>query len=523
MVYYPNPINAGLETVASLGDGETIAVRWWRAYPSSTSNKIAYHIYCDTNESTLFHSGVKLVALGSTLEANVKNLIPGQLYFFSVRAVEYSPLSDYEETLIPIYDDLYILPETYLSEDIDANQLNIPVISVENFRSSGVLKIGTELIQYDSINGNNFILSSINQRGYNSTRASRHGVDGYDGYNIWQQIIQPYFNEFLEADRVFICQSRFQYPNHPYTLIDGYAQVTKDILSTDLSVSDEKNIDFPAYDYSGYHRTDPVDLLNGLCVGSYIGGEQGCIDKYGNVNMVRGFSLQDRNNQLQEMLINSTGRVAVLLRRQQTGILCACYESLSEYPDDRCPKCGGTKFASKYEQYFYPRSSDGRIRVRLSPADEALVMKESGFESEMSLEMWTLTDPTIKTKDVIVLFDLAGNEEFRYEVIKVGRNNLLQGNQGAQKLSTQRIRKTDPVYQIRIFGDTSKYPQKLTTTIGFVEGIPPHVHEITRNEHDPSTWSQMTSVSQGHNHYVVFKNGNLIVQDDLGHHHDIVL
>lgn len=359
-------------------------------------------------------------------------------------------------------------------------------------------------------------------RGYNFTTATEHTISGFDG-TVQHSPVITYFvpGEDLSFDRIFQCQCRFDFPNFPFTMVDGYHQVTKDLLSTDLMASDADNVQFPQYDYAGYHRTDPVLLLNGTCVGSYIGGQMGCIDGYGNYNIVRGFSLQDQNTQRQDVLLSITGRPACLIRRVQTGITCACYTPASEYQDDRCPLCYGTKFVFGYEQYFNPRESDGRIQVRVGPTPETLKMYEAGLESEMPLDIWTLTVPTIKMRDVLVLFDQDDNEEFRYEVAEVIRNNTIVGLEGGQHLKVFRVRKFDPIYQIRIFRDTSDFPQTLNTSIGFVLGIPPHTHTIVVNENvmSVSQINQTTGLSQGHNHPIV--NGE--VMEVLGHTHQIIL
>lgn len=359
-------------------------------------------------------------------------------------------------------------------------------------------------------------------RGFDNTPITGHTVDGYDGYNTWSPIVSMFTpGESVIYDQIYVCLSRFEYPNFSYTVIDGYAQVPIDYLSTDTSAADAANVDFPMYDYSGYNRTDPVQLLDGTCVGSYIGGQMGCIDAYGNFNMVRGLSLQDQNTQREDMLLSVTGQPAVLIKRQQTGIICSCYLSTSEYPDDRCPFCYGTKFVFGYEQYFNPRESDGRIEVRLGPTAENLKMYEAGLESEFPVDMWTLTVPTIKTRDVLVIFDQDDNESFRYEVGDVIRNQTILGQTGGQHLKTFRVRKTDPIYQIRIFRDTSDFPQTLNTTLGFTPGIPPHTHTIQVNEKvlAVSQLNQTTGISQGHNHPIV----NGVVQTVLGHTHGIIL
>lgn len=525
MVFYGNPVRAGTDAVDSLGDGYTISIKWFQAYPNNTNNNIAYHIYYSTTKEQVFSDGVKYVSYDGSLQANIIDLIPGQQYFFAVRPVEYDPTIFNPALDLPLaYDNLRFYPTNLLREDITDSSLLIPLIDTAGFPDVGIIKIGIELIQYlavDNVN-NNLILTNVDQRGINNTEARSHSVLGYDGYEFWDPIVSLFvMGEDTRWDRIFACQTRFEYPNYAFTVVDGYHQVTKDLLSTDLSVADEANVTFPMYDYSGYHRTDPVQLLNGTCVGSYIGGEFGCIDGYGNSHMLRGLSLQEQNTQRQDMLLSVTGRPAVLIRRVQTGITCSCYLAASEYPDDRCPLCYGTKFIFGYEQYFNPRRSDGRIMVRPGPTDENTKMYEAGLESEFPLNLWTLTVPTIKTRDIIVLFDQADNEEFRYEVISITRNNTIIGQQGGQLIKVIRIRKFDPAYQIRVFRNTEMFPSKLNTSIGFVAGIPPHTHEIVINEKITSLTqiNQTTNVVQGHSHPVV--NGEIMAV--LGHDHAIIL
>lgn len=523
MVYYPT-VNAGLDAVASLGDGYTINIKWFKAYPNNVANKIAYNIYYSTIKENVFTEGIKFVSTDDSLQANIINLIPGQNYYFSVRPVEYDPdILDLDIALPVAYDNLKIYPTSLLREDIGAYDLLIPLIDVSGFPSSGVIKIGVELIRYLSVDSfnKNLVLTDFSQRGFDKSKITPHAVDGYDGYFYRDPNLIVYAEEDPSFDRIYRCQSRFEYPNYQYTIEDGYHQVTKDILTTDLTASDEINSELKPYDYSGYHRTDPVQLLTGACVGSYIGGEIGCIDGYGNYNILRGMSLQEQNNQRQEILLSVTGKPAVLIKRVRTGITCACYRPSSEYADDRCPYCYGTKFVFGYEQYFNPKRSDGRILVRPGPAEDNLKMLDAGLESEFNVELWTLSTPTIKNRDIIIMFDLDNNEEFRYEVMSVTRNNTITSLQGGQKLRVQRIRKTDVAYQIRVFKDTSNLPSKLNTTLGMVEGIPPHTHEIVINEKITSITqiNQTTSVMQGHNHPIV--NGEILPA--LGHTHSIIL
>lgn len=522
MPYYTNPVRSGLDAVSSLGDGYTINIRWFTAYPSIKTNSIAYHIYFSTDKNRVFYDGVQFVSIDGSVEANIIDLVPGQEYFFSVRPVEYNPNTTNLTTLPIAYDNLRFYPSSVLRQNMTYNDIIVPLLDAEGFPTSGVIRVGAELIQYagvDTLNNN----LTVTERGFRNTIPVPHEVSGYDGYVMWNPTVVLFTDgESSIFDRIFVCQSRFEYPNFAFTLVDGYKQVLKDLSTTDLSENDAANEGFPAYDYSGYHRTDPVELLNGTCVGSYIGGEQGCIDGYGNMMILRGMSLQDQNNQRQEIELSLTGRRAVLVKRMHTGIVCSCYLASSEYQDDRCPLCYGTKFVFGYEQYFNPRESDGKILVKMGPAEEKVKITEAGEESDYQLDMWTLTVPTIKDRDVLILFDTDNlNEEFRYEVLSVTRNNTLIGQYGGQKMRVQRIRKTDPAYQIRTFRDTSNFPAKLNTGLASSLGIPVHTHQIVISEKitSVSQINQTTAVAQGHNHPIV----NGVVMEVLGHTHTIII
>ena len=1074
MAIYANPAQSGLNKVSSLGDGYTINMRWYQAYPQLFTNKIAYHIYYSTNQEDVFSEGVKYIIIdGNRLGADIIDLTPGQDYWFSLRPVEYDPTIITFLSQLPIaYDNIRYYPSSMLRQNMSATDLIVPLLDVDSFTIPGFVKVGAELIEYtaiDTVNDNlivpapgnagaaylklqanglyylpgannvgqgilssltlvdsnaptetwtircievpdpgiapprfetignisgnppyisgnypvwpvdgyswqangyiisNGILSfTINQtspafvpgdyfivqvvgavpgtpggRGYNNTLITKHDISGWDGCHKWSPIVSEIiFQEDAGWDQIYSCKSRFEYPNFPFTVLDGYHQVTQDYLSTNLTAADATNVTFPQYDYAGYHRTDPVLLLNGTCVGSYIGGQMGCIDGYGNYNIYRGLSLENQNTQRQDILLSLTGQPCCLIQRMQTGITCSCYLASSEYQDDRCPfcfvgetlvntetgfrpieqikvgdmvlsgdgsyrkvtntfvhdyqgklqslttttttspilctpdhnvfklggshktsggcgpnsnckefikrgnggrsrngvkqlpsgrwharvqaknhdrkilgtfdseaeaqfaideylkehnipghlitlspaseitkkdwlvnkwyrytndlkdieipaqfrakhnkrdiifsvdedfcwmvglylaegssskrritfslhknevsyqkkiiaffnrygykatvyktsqngavvevnsvalarwfpkwlgrgcqnknipnelmylpdnkslalingifdgdggkrdadlvqtseilalqvteilhrlgkqpmvrkivnkkltpkgnvrkiaygvsreretfihknrkgrwqfnenlltkvkknekidyvgpvynlevegehsyvvqnvlvkNCYGTKFVFGYVQYFNPRQSDGRIQVRLGPTAETLKMYEAGLESEFPVDMWTLTVPTIKARDIIVTFDQDNNESFRYEVSTVTRNQTILGLDGGQKMTTFRVRKTDPAYQVRIFRDTSDFPQTIYTGLGFAPGLPPHTHAIQTNQNAPSTWSQTTQVSQGHNHPVLIKNNFPVVMEVLGHTHAIIL
>ena len=467
MPHYADLVRVGLSRVAALGDGYTINLSWFPAYPDLYTNQIAYHIYYSGIRQQVFLEGVKAVVIDGSTEVNIIDLTPGQEYFFCVRPVEYNP-AIFDLSNLPIsHDNVRYYPSSLLSRNMTATDLVVPLLDVTGFPSMGVVQIGIELILYlavDAVNNNliipggtspsggylvlqsndeyylpnpsnvgsgtinnltlvgadvsetwtikciwvqrdasgnpipgtaqfqamgsksstiidgygdwfiwqvngsvvsNGVLSfSITEtttfdvsdyftvqvagvqpgnpsgRGYNNTPITAHYINGFDGYYTYNPLV--FVTTIVEStlyDQIYACLCRFEYPNFPFTLVDGYKQVTSDYLSTDYAAADAANIGFPMYDYAGYHRTDPVQLLNGTCVGSYIGGEMGCIDANGNYNIYRGFSLQDQNTQREDILLSVTGQPACLIQRQQTGDVCSCYLSTSEYPDDRCPFC----------------------------------------------------------------------------------------------------------------------------------------------------------------------------------------
>jgi hypothetical protein len=371
-------------------------------------------------------------------------------------------------------------------------------------------------------------LGLMNGRGYNGTTANAHNTDGYDGYVYWDPnaILWPVEDE-EQNTRVFECWNRFDINHFPYTVQDGYRQTIKDILTTDLTVSDAANANFPAYDFSGYHRTDPVLLLSGVCVGSYIGGQVGCVDGYSGVGMqLRGLNVQDVNQQRQEVQLSLTGEPVVLVRRRWTGTTCECMLPYNEYPEARCPKCLGTGIIVGWTQFFDPRRSDGRIMVRFDPTIDDLVPTDSGLEPQMSPTCWTLGTFTLKDRDFLVRFDQDGNEEFRYEVLNVTRNKLLFGLTGVQKFAAQRIRKTDALYQVPIFRDSSTMPRVIVTSTASSTGFPPHSHTIVVSEKitSISQINEITSVSQGHSHMI---EGGIMIDpppgQTIGHKHTFSL
>lgn len=531
--FYLPPFKRGIRVVDSIGDGYTIAINWNRAYPSINSMALVYNIYYSTIQDNTIFEGPKFLSTNvNGLIANIVDFIPGDTYYFVVRASEYDP-SWYNVNLLPVDTSqtdgyLKLYPETLLSENIDDSQLDIPIIDVDIFPSFGVIQVGNELIRYLSkdIPASTLLAS---ERGFLGTEARLHQTDGYDGYEYLDPIVR--FFRGLEEDNLYIVQEQntFNGKFGVYTVADGYRQNNRvGMLIADSAANDEERVDFPGYDFVGWHRTDPALFFTGQCVDSYLGGESFCADGYMGINrQIRNISFQDQASRLQEMLLNDigTGSPVVLLKRMWNGITCRCFTPNQEYPDPRCTYCYGTGYSQGYTQYFYPRRSDGRIMVRFGPATEDLKMEEAGLESYIVHDCWTLTSPKLNDRDVIIKYNPDGTEEWRYEILDVTQNTLLNNQTGVQKFRAQRVRKTDIIYQVLKINDTSMFPEKLTTTVGLLRGplnVPvPHTHEIVVNEHisNISQINQTTSIGAGHTHTV--RNG--IVEETEGHTHEIIL
>ena len=530
MAYYLNVNIDGLIIASSLGDGYSINLKWAHAYPTTRSNKILYNIYMSNGimpafPCDFFNQSPTFVSFDGSLNVDILDLEPGTLYHFAVRAAEYNSTFFNPSTLPSAYNGLAMLPYSLLIEDITATSALIPLMDASGFPSTGTVKLGGELINYSSIDiNNNLVLNNPSlQRGFNGSIATLHNTDGYDGYVYWDPnaIFWPVEQE-EQNTRVFECWNRFDVEHFPFTIADGYRQKTVDILTTNMTYSDTVNTGFPAYDFSGYHRTDPVLLLNGTCVGSYIGGRQGCADGYAGVGLqVSGLNVQDANMQRQEVLLSTDGEPVCLVQRRWTGITCKCMLPYNEYPDNRCNLCFGGGIIVAYTQFFNPRESDGRIMVRFDPSVDDLVATDSGLEATMLPNVWTLPVPTIKDRDFIVRFDESSNEEFRYEVLNVTRQKLFLNQTAAQKFAVQKIRKTDPIYQVPVTYDTSLYPTTISTDVQSSIGIPPHSHTLVINENitSISQINQITGVAAGHSH--VIQNG--IVLSERLHNHIIVL
>jgi hypothetical protein len=152
------------------------------------------------------------------------------------------------------------------------------------------------------------------------------------------------------------------------------------------------------------------------------------------------------------MLIEATGEPVILLKRIWDGVTCSCLNSRKVSPKVKsCQSCYGTGYEGGYIQYVYPRRSDTRILVSFKEAAEDLQYDEkAALNQSFEPAAWTLAQPTIKDRDLLIRFDFTNDIEFIYEVLNVSRSKNFKRKFGRQDMSIKRLDKTDIVYTYKI-------------------------------------------------------------------------
>ena len=201
---------------------------------------------------------------------------------------------------------------------------------------------------------------------------------------------------------------------------------------------------FPSYPYAGYHRTTIGDYLNGGGQSPYSRQQHG-----GTEADQEGLYWYNQHVQRLEMLIQSTGEPAVLLRRKWTGELCPCYDGNRGQAKNRCPVCFGTGYVGGYIRYVNCREPQGRIWMRLGSTNEDLDLQEDGLRQKFIPECvvaGTLVETSngckkvedIKVGELLKSFDLVTNSWSLQKVIAT--QELLPKEDKLVKIKTKRGR-----------------------------------------------------------------------------------
>jgi len=527
--YYIPHSNVGITTAQSNSQGTKITIGWEKAYPSPFSLRLAYNIYYSTDFDSVFSEGPKYISIDPTVfSLEINEFVPGDTFYFAVRATQWQ--NDWINLdLLPDSGDSKIYPDAILLQTLGVNDTSIFLSNISSFPNSGIIEIGNELIQYSNRDLlNNSVTNLI--RGFLDTNVREHQPDGYDGYHLESPIVAIWKGLEEQNFKIHSETADFSYPNFPVTELDGYANRTDDMLNTTETASDAVLVTIPPYDYRGWKRFRPIDIITGKCVGSYFGGEHYCADGYSGVGrIIRGSNVNDEQLKREEILLETTGQPCMLVKRVWKGMYCACYQANKEYADPRCPICGGGGRVLSWEPYYNPRRSDGRIMVRFDATVDDVPYQDAGLESTYAPNGWTLSTPTINDRDMLITYDKYTDAEvFRYEVLNVTRNALFDQVVGAQKLAMTRVRKTDNFYRFLFTPNTSDQPRIITTSVSSVPGlILPHSHTFQVGPTIISPGQVLTStshngaiVAQAHSHQI---RGDSTTLESFSHTHTFVL
>ena len=245
-------------------------------------------------------------------------------------------------------------------------------------------------------------------------------------------------------------------------LIDGklVAKITVGHLSiNDMHTSEE--LPFKPYPACGYHRYTPENILKGTNASPYsrpldmsTGNNCAGSDLFGGP-----LNIYEQTFQREAMLLDTTGESVILLRRKWDGKQCKCMSRTEEHPIKQCPSCFGVGFVPPYDRIYYNDSAknpDGKIMMRFYPAvDDLALRKMAGLDVVNEPNGWTLGQPIVRDRDIIVQFDPVDKcrEIWRYEILDVSRNAFIQGVSGAQIMRLKRLnRLNDIAYSIPLVG-----------------------------------------------------------------------
>jgi len=443
----------GLRVLEDAGNGMGLRFTWGKALSDDTDKQVHYNIYYASTRIDVFEDGPKAITTSQQVILNL--FTPGDLNYCAVKATEFDPDEFNLTTLARIGTDVYRYPEGQtLQEAIeygDGYEATVKVEDNSGFPAGGFLLVGSEVMKYSTKGDDEFYIADY-RRGIIGTIIDTHEVG--ESVTLWHGIQDGNTNIMLRTATWHYTQGtprNVEEIGEVNVNADGYRAANTDILTTDLTASDDNTENFPSYDYTGYHRPSLQATFSGECVRSYVGGE---------FDGGRGFFFQDRSLARLETLLGVTGEPVILLRRKWSGKRCNCIGLHRESMRVRCPTCYGVGFSGGYDRFVNPRpisessaNTDGMIMIRVHPyTDDLELVLDQGIRQPVELTAWTLTVPTIKDRDVIQRRNEDGSEEFRYEILSTIRNKLFFGQTGKQQFVMRRLDKTDILYQYKIEG-----------------------------------------------------------------------
>jgi len=198
------------------------------------------------------------------------------------------------------------------------------------------------------------------------------------------------------------------------------------VIATNASSRTEEQPTHRDFKYVGYHRYTTEDYLNS------------CKLHY-----------RERHIQQAQMLLETSGEQAALLLRKWEGIRCPLMSNITEHPNQRCPVCFGTGWAGGYDQYISDKT-DNRIRIRFNPSEEDLELIQMGLRKEHEVSLWTLPEPRLRDRDILVRFNPDGSEFCRYEILVATRNRGFFEDWVLQTFRINQLDPTDIIYDFMV-------------------------------------------------------------------------
>lgn len=451
----------GIQKVKDLGIGTTVEVSWNYAKAPAGFSNLYYNVYADTN---LYNLGAgQPFGLSDQLSAVVPGLHPGDGYHFAVRAA-YSFKALDVDSMTQLSDGFYAYPTNTVVNELDGyysigETTPLRVNSTDGFPSSGMLRIGSEILEYTGITPATFIISRRDVFEFDLVIDYIDGtaIELFKGIEDGNTVVYMSTPTWTARSAWLPPIPGDGYDGYLYMQdADGYRSTPINNITEDHEEFEENNIDFATQDYCGFRAQDFTKLYSRNQCGTYLGGR---IGGFGG-----GIDVFEANIQREEMLLGLTGEPFMLLQRKWTGKACPKLSLRDEHPHQRCHSCYGTMFDGGFDRYLNPReiqpgepNTNGFIFCRVSPyTDDLGIFDDRGLSTEVvEIDIWTIAIPFIKDRDILIryVYDIefgVVREEFRYEVLSVNRNKMLFGKDGAQKIRIKRLNRTDEIYKYRV-------------------------------------------------------------------------
>ena len=420
----------GIKKVSDLGIGNTLRVDWNTPRARSYKGDVFVLIYEDESRLKIFDSDPKYVTTSDVATADIEGYTPGITLSFAARAMETYSDTFTTEGMTQVVNGVFEVPSaTSLSELVAADDTMLKVDSVAGFPNNGFLVINSsEVVKYISKSeSENIFYLAQRGRGLSGTSASVH-ISG-DSVKM--------FTNCQDSNTVIIMAT----PTYQDGYISGREIDNIGLVVTDYTDNDKKF--FQGFDFCGYHRALPDKIFTGTddC-GSYLGGE---------FDGLRGMNLFDRMLNREEVLLDQVGEPVILLRRVWNGQTCECVTTRRPHPKVKsCAKCYGTGYVGGYNQYINKRRSDTRLMLAFGDTLEDLKLgAHQSLEQVYEPQCWTLPNPAVRDRDVIIRFDFTDDIEYMYEVLDSTKDKLFYRHYTRQRMKLKRMDKTDILYTFK--------------------------------------------------------------------------